>query len=399
MARTTAESSSEYARVAAAVVHNGTLDGPKISEFERAAQSGAMLASSRAALAHYVAGNYELEHGDSDSAAEQYAAALPFAEKQPLLSFGILVRLAYIHLVRSEYSTALNYLEKAQKIQPNSVAVLQMLGEAYYGLSRIDDAIKVWRAAQGISPNPAVAQSLKRAERDSAAEAGTRSGETSHFSLRYQGSATPQLAAEVLSTLENHFNDLRSALDFTPAEPISVVLYTQQSFRDITLAPSWAGALNDGRLRIPVEGLTSVTPELSRILKHELTHSFVYQMSLGRCPTWLNEGLAQWMEGKRSNETAKFLVLAYDRKQFVPLERLSGPWNGFPTQLAAYSYAWSLAAVEFIISKSGPWGISRLFANFNSASSFENAMSAALQINYADLDKETADYLHQTYPQ
>jgi len=37
------------------------------------------------------------------------------------------------------------------------------------------------------------------------------------------------------------------------------------------------GALNDGRIRVPVEGLTSMTEELARVLKHELTHSFVGQ--------------------------------------------------------------------------------------------------------------------------
>ncbi|MGA8266224.1 MAG: tetratricopeptide repeat protein, partial [Candidatus Acidiferrales bacterium] len=168
LSRSSAESTSEFQRVQAAVVHDGTLDGPKIAEFERAAQNGPPMALARAAMAHYAAGNYELEHGDSDSAVDQFRAALPYASKQPSLSFGILMRLAYIHLVRSEYSTALGFLDKAGQIQPGSVAVAQLSGQAYYGLNRIDDAIKEWRAAQRISPNPQVAMSLERAERDQA---------------------------------------------------------------------------------------------------------------------------------------------------------------------------------------------------------------------------------------
>ena len=74
------------------------------------------------------------------------------------------------------------------------------------------------------------------------------------------------------------------------------VLYTKQEFRDITLAPSWAGGLNDGRIRVPVEGLNSVTPELSRVLKHELTHSFVYQMSLEMC---IRDSLCIWRDALR----------------------------------------------------------------------------------------------------
>ena len=33
------------------------------------------------------------------------------------------------------------------------------------------------------------------------------------------------------------------------------------------------------------------------MLKHELTHSFVRQITMGHCPTWFNEGLAQLEEG------------------------------------------------------------------------------------------------------
>ena len=44
---------------------------------------------------------------------------------------------------------------------------------------------------------------------------------------------------------------------------------------------------------------------LSRILKHELTHSFLYQKTQGRCPTWLQEGVAQWMEGRRGGGTRR----------------------------------------------------------------------------------------------
>ena len=36
------------------------------------------------------------------------------------------------------------------------------------------------------------------------------------------------------------------------------------------------------------------------MLKHELTHSFVRLITLGHCPTWFNEGLAQLEEGSTS---------------------------------------------------------------------------------------------------
>jgi len=73
-----------------------------------------------------------------------------------------------------------------------------------------------------------------------------------------------------------------------------------------------------------------MTAELSRVLKHELTHSFVGQKTHGHAPTWLQEGLAQWMEGKRSGDNAAALVQIYDAKQGASLGQLEGSWMRFP---------------------------------------------------------------------
>ena len=36
---------------------------------------------------------------------------------------------------------------------------------------------------------------------------------------------------------------------------MKVTLYTNREFTDVTRAPSWLSALNDGEIRIPIEGL------------------------------------------------------------------------------------------------------------------------------------------------
>jgi tetratricopeptide (TPR) repeat protein len=378
-------------------VHGGMLDGAKVAQYEQAAASGATTPMTRAAFAHIAAAQFELSHDDSNEALEQLRAALPFAAKQPGVSLTLFITLAYVHLVRAEYSSALEYIEQARKISPNSAAEAQLAGWADYGLSRLDDAIREWKTAQRLQPNAGVAEALEKAERDKAVEAGAREGGSSHFTLRYQGSATPQLANEILRALEDDFRSLENDLHFTPPEPIGVILYTQQTFADITRAPSWMGALNDGRIRVPVQGLDNMNDDLARVLKHELTHSFLRQITLGRCPTWLQEGMAQWEEGRRSTNNAAVLLAAYDRGNAPPLEHLEGSWTRFPAPAAAFAYAWSLAAVESIMAKSGPTTMIRLLGDLNSSASAETALREALQMRYADLEKQTADYLRATY--
>ena len=62
----------------------------------------------------------------------------------------------------------------------------------------------------------------------------------------------------MLRTLEAEFDEISSTLNYVPPEPIGVVLYTNQTFVDITRVPAWVGALNDGRIRVPVEGISIV---------------------------------------------------------------------------------------------------------------------------------------------
>ena len=248
-----------------------------------------------------------------------------------------------------------------------------------------------------IRPDAEVARALEKAERDQQAESSYREGETRHFSLRYYGGAAPQLARSVLRVLEEHFEAISSELNFTPADPIGVILYTEQAFADITRAPGWVGAINDGRIRVPVQGLTSVSAELSRVLRHELTHSFIQQKTHGRCPVWLQEGIAQWMEGLRSGEPAILLVTAYERRTSLPLAALEGTWMNLQGGLAGYAYAWSLGVVEYIVATYGMGDIERLLDRVATEPSTEAAAREGLRMDYAELERETVKYLRRTY--
>jgi tetratricopeptide (TPR) repeat protein len=392
-----ARSAGGYEWIAGQVVREGLVDVTKLAEFDAVARGGGVAAVRRAALAHYAAGNFELSRNSNDEAIEQYRAALTLASKHPDLLTVTLVRLAYVHLRRSEYSSALEYLDRARGATPNSVAVARLSGWAYYGLDRLDEAIAQWKIAQQIEPDPDVAKLLEKAETDREAESGFRSGQTSHFTLHYEGSAAPQLASEILRTLEEDYRSIQGELRFAPQEPVAVVLYTQQGFRDITRAPSWAGAWNDGRIRVPVQGVAFVSEPMARILKHELTHSFVRQKTQGHCPQWLHEGLAQWMEGRRTGESARALVEMYERRATPPLKMLEGSWMEYSSGQAGLAYAWSLAATEYIVANSGIWGVERLLESLAAGSAIEPALGSALQTNYGDIERGTADYLRRAY--
>jgi tetratricopeptide (TPR) repeat protein len=388
------EPSSADAAVESGAVHDGVVDREFLAELAgEARRTGAPGANEKASVAYHAAAQLELVRGDMERALDDERTALTYAPDNLVMLLGV----AYLHLRRSEYKQALDYLEHAQRVAPENPDVPKLMGWSYYGMNKLKQAVAEWERALALKPDAEVQAALDKARRDQQEEENYRENESSHFTLRYSGGAEPGLARDVLRTLETHFAAIESELSYTPPEPIGVILYTQEAFADITRAPGWAGALNDGRIRVPVQGLTQLTPDLSRVLKHELTHSFVRQKTRANAPTWIQEGLAQWMEGKRSGAAAGVLLQAYDAKQAMPLGDLEGSWLKLPNDVAAYAYAWALANVEYIVQVDGMTDMQRILDRLAGGSTLEAALRQVLRSDYEELAESTAQYLRKTY--
>jgi tetratricopeptide (TPR) repeat protein len=387
------EPNANTADIDRAAVHDGTIDREYIAHIENEARGGGSTANERAALAHHAAAQFELACGDMKSALADEKTALNYTPEEPVLLMGV----AYVHLRQSEFKEALSYLEKAKRVAPKNADVYKLAGWAYSGMNRLDLAVVEWKKAVELRPDVDVVAALAKAEKDRNEEENYKENESAHFQLRYNGAAEPALAREVLHTLEEHYRQIESELNYSPPDPIGVILYTQQGFSDITQAPGWVGALNDGRIRVPVQGLTAVNSELSRVLRHELTHSFVQQKTHGRAPTWIQEGLAQWMEGKRSDESAAALAQIYGLGQAAPLAKLEGSWMGLPADIASYAYAWALANVEYIVQTQGMEDMNRILDRIASGSTAEAAGRDVLHDDYGDLMQATVEYLKKEY--
>jgi tetratricopeptide (TPR) repeat protein len=376
-----------------AAVHDGTIDQDYIWRLDVEARKGGKPSKERAALAHHAAAQFELSQGDLERALSDERTALNYAPDQPVL----MVDVAYLYLKKSEFKQAIDYLERAKQAAPNSAAVYKLEGWAYYGMNRPEQAVTEWQRAMELHPDADTRAALEKAQKDKEEEENYRENESAHFQLKYNGTAEPKLALEVLHTLEEHYLQIASELNYTPPEPIGVVLYTQQGFMDITQAPGWVGALNDGRIRVPVQGLTEVNSELSRVLRHELTHSFIQQKTHGRAAIWVQEGVAQWIEGKRSDENAGVLVQVYEQGQAAPLGKLEGSWMSLPNDIAHYAYAWALANVEYIVETQGMGDVERILERVASGESTEQALEEVLRDDYGELMRSTAEYLRKSY--
>ena len=201
----------------------------------------------------------------------------------------------------------------------------------------------------------------------------------------------------MIATLESEYDELVRVLGVAPRASIPVILYTEQAFFDVTHAPSWSGAVNDGKLRLPISGVTSMTSDLARVLKHELAHSFVSQVSGGRCPTWLNEGVAQAIEPKSLSSDGRRLAELFRSQHAIPYNVLEGSFTRFSSVEAYVAYAESLAAVEYISETYGMSDVERILERIGQGGAPESALRATIHSDYGQLESEVGNYLASKY--
>jgi len=336
--------------------------------------------------------DYEMRRNRTDAALALAERAVSVVSQDPqlMLAHGVLL------LHKQQYQAARDRLNRARLAAPDSALVWKFLGFAEYFSDRTDDAIRSWRKSLSLAPDAEVTRMLERAQRETSAEANFEQAASSHFTLRFEGrQVVPAFRREILEVLEHHYQDLDRQLDASLREPIPVILYTSQAFRDVTRAPAWVGALNDGRMRVPVEGLSSVTSDLSRVLKHELVHSMVWAKTHGRCPTWLNEGLAQLLEGSSIRGDRRLAEL-WESGRRLPWSALQGSFTGLGPGMAALAYTQSLAATEYLTSLYGPHELVRLLGRLDGGQSIEAALGSVYRLDYAELDRGIVQWLRSS---
>jgi tetratricopeptide (TPR) repeat protein len=371
----------------AKLIHDGRVDPEILAGLEKQD-------SMAAATGYFLAGRHEFEHGDLRKARSYFESCLRFDSQ----NVSALNYLAASALRTGSNQEALTFAERAARMTPDSPDTLAVLGYAQLATEHNQDAVRSWKKSLEIRPDANLKKLLDKAERESRVETEFSQKESSHFTMRFEGKQTKEeLRQQILTTLETQYDDLVREIGIAPRNSIAVVLYTEQAFFDVTQSPSWASAMYDGKLRIPISGVQTVTPELARVLKHELAHAFVTQITGGRCPQWLNEGVAQYVEPRSLASHGRRLVATFHSQQQIPYNVLeSGFLNLSPAQ-AMLAYDESLAAVNYISETYGSGDVQRILERVGSGSSLEAALRQTIHAGYGDLEQEVARYLAAKY--
>lgn len=279
--------------------------------------------------------------------------------------------------------------QSALEAGPADARTHELLGDALADLADFAAARGHYAASLSLADEARVRAKLE------SLLAGPPPASGARFRLRYDGAADEPLGVAVLRELDRAFDEYASRLGFAPAQPVTVVLQTAESFRDTTRAPDWAAAWNDGRIRVPVAGIGRPTPGLVRVLRHELAHSFVAARAGASCPTWLQEGLAQWLGGEPPARDVELLAPLARAGKLPRLESLEAAFVGLSEKDATLAYAQSLSVVAHVQGRWGEDGLRRLLDALGEGRPAAEALPIALGQSYGELQKDWEKSLRQ----
>ena len=369
------------------VVHYGKVDADALRALESEGNDAA-------AAGYFLAGRYEDQKGNREQARYNLERARIYAPENTV----VLNYYAAVLVQLGRPSEAIAYADQSTRLAPNAADGFTVLGFAYYSDNRTAEAIPAWKRSLELRQDDTVKAYLAKAQREVTAEAQFTESDSGHFTIRYEGATTSSvLRQQIQETLEHDYDQLVAELGIIPRNNISVSLYTQRAFFDVTQAPAWIGALNDGKLRIPIQGLAAMTPALQKVLKHELAHSFINQTAHGRCPQWLNEGIAQLVEPKSVQAHGQRLAQLYAGQHSIPMAQLETSFMGYSPAEALLAYDEALAAAEFIRDTYGITQLHDILEHIGAGDSTEAALQATLHLNYADFEQGLANYLTSKY--
>ncbi len=383
-----AESSSQTG----SILHNGKIDHQLLETLEveahrtpqdpnkRSAYSSALLQLAALAIQHG-------EQAEAIDRLQQYLSWKP-DDLPPLLALGTL------YLRQGKYSQAESVLSPARIKHENSAELNYLLGNSYYLQEKNELARRFLQRSLELKYRPEVEQLLKKIEGENRVEDNFRQANSLHFVVKYEGHENREsLGTAILSSLENSYAQLESALDFSPRESIAVILYPDEVFRDITRTPNWVSALNDGKIRLPIKGVSQVDEPLQQMLRHELTHSFIRLKTGDSCPVWLNEGLAQVLANESWRDFLPIFKKAASENKMPALASMEGPFMALPAGFAGWAYKQSALAVEMIMKTYGEQDIQRLLDQAGKSPDFNTTLKSVIRSDYSDLQKELTNYL------
>lgn len=206
-----------------------------------------------------------------------------------------------------------------------------------------------------------------------------------HFSVRFEGPPDQAAWTRIHAILDYAFDEIGQKFGHVPAQPIPVVLHTDQTFSGSADFPAWADTLFDttsGAIHLPVQGALDDLALFSRVVRHEFAHALLFEYLKGQTeavPLWLREGVAMqlaedsWPGVGQAKETANVQIL---------LPALQKDWKQLPPDSLPIAYLAAHSATQSFIDHYSMYSLRHVIQLISAGHTLNEAMNKKLSVSY-----------------
>lgn len=208
--------------------------------------------------------------------------------------------------------------------------------------------------------------------------------------LEHTNLSTEQLTTHVLEVLDDTYEELKQKFQTAPTRKVVLRFISPRDFRRSTGAPEWTSAMfYRGEITIPFSEKKMLNmEELTLSLRHEYVHAVIAELSGSRAPAWLDEGVAQIIEGPANPIFGSALRRHISRKDALPLRSLHQGFTKLEKELVPVAYAQSLFVAKYLEKRFGWEALMNYFAYLKSRLSYPLAFELAFGKSIEDFEVE-----------
>ena len=278
--------------------------------------------------------------------------------------------LAKAYEMAGKWEHALIYLDIAEKLCPDSTTVQRRIvrihEEKKYYQTLINECNLVDTLPNDFKPT------LK-------SENATRPQniiECQHYKLKTEPAITTNTLWNICQLIEKAYHEVGTRLNCYPKKQIIISINNTHDFPVDTQVPNWASGIYDGNIH--VNYCSDEEPELGVLyvlIRHEWTHLLVDLLTYGKCPIWLNEGLAQRIARPLLNYEKLSLQQAKKRSSLPTISDLNQPFSTLSDSERKIAYLQSAAIVNALINAGRFTYIQKLLSLIRNGIQIETALS------------------------
>lgn len=194
-------------------------------------------------------------------------------------------------------------------------------------------------------------------------------------------------------TRENEISDILNQLMATHLQvekllgktglAVTVSLLPTTVFYQLTGAPNWVNAMYyKNTILIPISAATDISDDsFIRTIRHEYLHAVMDKLAAGGCPGWIEEGLAQLLEGDMQEDLNQYFYRWAGTNGLLSFKQLQRGFTELSDEIAPVAYAQSALAVKMLIDRYGYAALRTYFDSIGSGTPTGEAFQSAFGVD------------------